>query len=291
MKLLRYGNFGAEKPGVLDTNGNIRDLSHIIDDITGQQLLPQALNRLRDLDIASLPIIEKNDMRIAPCIKPGGKFICIGLNYYDHAAEVGLDIPKEPLIFNKATSSICGPYDDIIMPKGATQIDWEVELGVVIGKPAKYISTTSAHAHIAGYCIINDVTERSYQFERGGQWTKGKSCDFFGPIGPWLVTTDEIDNSQNLDLWLTVDGVIRQKSNTKNMIFDVPTLISYLSQFFTLYPGDIIATGTPAGVGHGIQPSPIYLKAGQTMALGISNLGHQRQTIMMNDELLIDQFK
>jgi 2-keto-4-pentenoate hydratase/2-oxohepta-3-ene-1,7-dioic acid hydratase in catechol pathway len=286
LKLLRYGKFGVEKPGLLDSKGQIRDLSAVINDISGDNLLPEKLAFLKQLDITQLPLVP-SDIRLGACIKSPGKFICIGLNYYDHAAEVGLDIPKEPLIFNKATSSICGPNDNIPIPKNADRMDWEVELGIVIGSPAKYVSVQDAYSHIAGYCVVNDLTERRYQFERGGQWTKGKSGDYFGPIGPWLVTPDEIENPQELDLWLTVDGVMRQKSNTAKMIFPVAEVVSYLSQLFTLHPGDIIATGTPAGVGVGVKPNPIFLKAGETIELGISGLGRQCQTLITENHSMV----
>ncbi len=275
MKLARYGAPGAERPALADTGGALRDISSIVRDIDGALFASGELERLRGLDIASLPVIPQNT-RIGPCVSGVGKFICVGLNYADHARETGKEPPAEPILFMKATSAIVGPNDDVEIPKGSEKADWEVELGVVIGKRAKYVSEAAALEHVAGYCLVNDVSERAFQSERGGQWTKGKSHDTFGPIGPWLVTRDEIADPQNLDLWLDVDGVRRQTGNTRTMIFGVAHLVSYISQFMTLEPGDIIATGTPPGVGLGFKP-PIFLSAGQTMRLGIAGLGEQQQ--------------
>lgn len=275
MKLLRYGPAGAERPAILDSNGKIRDLSAQLHDISGDVLLPASLEKLRQLDIDSLPLVG-GDPRIGACIGNVGKFICIGLNYADHAAETGAEIPKEPVIFNKWTSSIIGPNDDVEIPRDSVKTDWEVELGVVIGKGGRYISQADAMSHVAGYCVINDVSEREFQIERGGTWDKGKGCDTFGPIGPWLVTADEIPDPQQLNLWLEVDGKRYQNGNTRTMIFKVPEIVSYLSRFMSLQPGDIISTGTPPGVGLGQKP-PVYLQAGQVMHLGIEGLGEQRQ--------------
>lgn len=275
MKLLRYGPAGAERPAILDSNGKIRDLSAQLHDISGDVLLPASLEKLRQLDIDSLPLVG-GDPRIGACIGNVGKFICIGLNYADHAAETGAEIPKEPVIFNKWTSSIIGPNDDVEIPRDSVKTDWEVELGVVIGKGGRYINQADAMSHVAGYCVINDVSEREFQIERGGTWDKGKGCDTFGPIGPWLVTADEIPDPQQLNLWLEVDGKRYQNGNTRTMIFKVPEIVSYLSRFMSLQPGDIISTGTPPGVGLGQKP-PVYLQAGQVMHLGIEGLGEQRQ--------------
>lgn len=283
MKLLRYGEKGQEKPGLLDANGNIRDLSSVIIDIADENLLPENIESLQKTDVDSLPIIDAG-VRLGPCVGNVRKFICIGLNYSDHAAETGAELPKEPIIFAKFTSAICGPNDDVIIPKGSTKTDWEVELGVVIGKPAKHVSVADALNHVAGYCVINDLSEREYQLERCGQWVKGKSCDNFGPIGPWLVTRDEIADPQNLDLWLEVDGHRYQNSNTNKMVFTVANLVSYLSQFFTLHPGDVISTGTPPGVGLGIKPEPVFLQPGQKIHLGIAGLGEQLQTAIAETE-------
>ena len=279
MKLLRYGISGKEKPGMLDDTGVLRDLSGLVGDIAGETLLPENIERLRNTDPVSLPEVEGNP-RLGPCVGKVGKFICIGLNYSDHAKETGMSIPPEPIIFAKATSAICGPNDDVIIPRNSVKTDWEVELGVVIGKPAKYVDEKSALDHVAGYCVINDVSEREFQIERSGQWVKGKSCDTFGPTGPWLVTPDEVGNPQNLDLWLEVDGKRYQDGNTRTMVYGVAHLIHYLSQFFTLHSGDIISTGTPPGVGMGQKPEPIYLRAGQTMQLGIEKLGVQNQCVV-----------
>jgi len=276
MKLMRYGPKGQEKPGLLDTQGRIRDLSGVVADIDGSVLDGASLARLRALDAASLPLVQGNP-RIGPCVGSIGKFICIGLNYADHAAESKLPLPAEPIVFNKWNSAICGPDDGIEIPRGSTKTDWEVELGVVIGKPAKYVTEAQALDHVAGYCVINDVSEREWQIERGGTWDKGKGFDTFGPIGPWLVTADEVPDPQNLGLWLEVDGHRYQNGNTRNMIFTVAKLVSYLSQCMSLQPGDVISTGTPAGVGMGIKPGPVYLKPGQTVRLGIEGLGEQTQ--------------
>jgi ureidoglycolate lyase len=273
---LRYGPKGQERPGLLDAQGRIRDLSNVVSDIAGDVLLPDSLQRLAKQDIEKLPIVH-GDQRLGPCVGSIGKFICIGLNYADHAAESNLPIPKEPILFLKANSAICGPNDDVEIPRKSVKTDWEVELGVIIGKPAKYITEAEAMSHVAGYCVINDVSEREFQTERGGQWDKGKGCDTFGPIGPWLVTKDEIKDPNNLDMWLEVDGKRYQNGSTKTMIFNVPTVVAYLSNFMSLQPGDVISTGTPPGVGMGQKPSPIYLKAGQTMKLGIAGLGEQTQ--------------
>jgi len=276
MKLLRYGAAGAEKPGLIDVDGKIRDLSRIVPDIDGRALSASSLAKLNAVDQATLPLVAGNP-RIGPCVGGVGKFICVGLNYADHAAESGMEVPKEPVLFFKATSAICGPYDDVIIPRGSTKSDWEVELGVVIGKEARYLSEEQALDHVAGYCVVNDLSERAFQMERGGQWVKGKSCDTFGPIGPWLVTKDEVPDAQRLGIWLEVDGHRYQNGNTRTMIFNVPFIVSYISQFMSLQPGDIISTGTPPGVGLGIKPEPVYLKAGQTMRLGIDGLGEQFQ--------------
>ena len=276
MKLLRYGNPGQEKPGMLDQNGTIRDLSNIVEDIAGDVLLPEGLEKLKNLDPGSLPTIEGSP-RMGACVSGIGKFICIGLNYSDHAEETGASVPSEPIIFSKATSAVCGPDDDIIIPRNSVKTDWEVELGVVIGKPAKYVEESSALDHVAGYCVINDVSEREFQSERQGQWVKGKSCDSFGPTGPWLVTPDEAGDPQNLKLWLDVDGKRYQDGSTKTMVYGVAFLIHYLSQFFTLHPGDVISTGTPPGVGLGQKPDPVFLRPGQTIRLGVEGLGIQTQ--------------
>ena len=279
MKLVRYGNPGHEKPGCIDQHGNIRDLSHLIPDIAENVLLPEKIDALRHVDIEGLPIIN-NHPRLGPCVTQVGKFLCIGLNYVHHAIETGSEIPTEPIIFLKATSAITGPNDPIIIPTGSTHTDWEVELGVVIGKVAKRIKEEDALDYVAGYCVVNDISERHYQKFNTSQWSKGKSCDTFGPIGPWLVTQDEIIDPQQLSLWLEVDGKRYQNSNTNDMIFSIKYIVSYLSQFFTLYPGDLISTGTPPGVGLGQKPTPVYLTPGQNMRLGISGLGEQHhQTI------------
>lgn len=276
MKLVRVGELGQERPAMLDEQGILRDLSQHITDIAGEVLLPETLEKLRQLPVSDLPEITGNP-RIGACVGQIGKFICIGLNYADHAAETGADIPAEPIIFSKWTSAVVGPNDDVRIPRGSVKTDWEVELGVVIGKGGSYISEEDALSHIAGYCVVNDVSEREYQIERGGTWDKGKGCDTFGPLGPWLVTTDEIADPQQLDLWLEVDGKRYQNGNTRTMIFTVAQIISYLSQFMSLQPGDVISTGTPPGVGMGQKP-PVYLREGQIMTLGIAGLGEQRQT-------------
>lgn len=278
MKLLRYGEVGLEQPGILDSSNRIRDLSSIIPDLNGAALSDSSLERLRNIDLETLPVVTGHP-RVGACAAGVGKFICIGLNYRQHALETGAAIPTEPILFLKATSSIGGANDDIIIPRGSTKTDWEVELGVVIGKAAKYVSKEQALEYVAGYCVINDLSEREYQLERGGQWDKGKGCDTFGPIGPFLVTKDEISDPQNLKLWLEVDGHRYQDSSTADMIFGVAELVAYLSNFFTLHPGDVISTGTPQGVGLGMKP-PKYLGAGQVMKLGIDGLGEQVQRVV-----------
>lgn len=279
MKLLRYGIVGSEKAGVLDAEGRIRDLSAIVGDLNAEQLSPAALRRLASVPIESLPVVN-GAARLSTPYRGIGKFIAIGLNYSDHAAEAGLPVPSEPVIFTKATSCIVGPDDDIMLPKGSVKTDWEVELGVVIGSTARYVSEERALDFVAGYCVVNDVSEREYQIERGGTWDKGKGCDTFGPVGPYLVTADDVGDPQQLDLWLKVNGQPMQSGSTKTMIFSVRTLISYTSRFMTLYPGDLITTGTPPGVGMGRKPTPQYLKAGDVVELGISKLGQQRQTVV-----------
>jgi len=277
MKLLRWGPAGAERPGLLDNAGIARDLTGLVPDIGGALLSDTGLAMLRGLDAGSLPLVPAG-ARLGPCVTGTGKFICIGLNYSDHAAETGATVPPEPIIFMKATSAICGPDDPIIVPRGSEKTDWEVELGVVIGTAGKYIAEADALAHVAGYCVINDVSERAFQSERSGQWTKGKSCDNFGQTGPWLVTRDEVADPQNLGMWLTVNGQSRQNGSTRTMVYGVAHLVSYLSQFFTLHPGDIISTGTPPGVALGMKP-PVYLKPGDVVELGIEGLGQQRQDV------------
>ena len=277
MKLVRYGVKGAEKPGIVDVTGRIRDLSAVVADINGQ-VLAHELDKIRGLDLETLPLVEEG-VRYGACVGNIGKFICIGLNYSDHAAETGAAIPEEPIVFNKWTSAIVGPNDDVEIPRNSQKTDWEVELGVVIGKDGRYIDKADAMDYVAGYCVINDVSEREYQIERGGTWDKGKGCDTFGPIGPWLVTRDEIANPHELHMWLEVDGKRYQDGNTNTMIFDVPTIISYLSQFMSLQAGDVISTGTPPGVGLGQKP-PVYLQAGQVMRLGIAGLGEQEQHVI-----------
>lgn len=282
MKLLRYGEPGAEKPGILDKDGNIRSLDHIIDDVDGSTLSSDSLmNQLAELDLCALPLVS-SDVRIGPCIGNVGKFVCIGLNYADHARESGLPIPDEPEVFTKATSCISGPYDNIVQPRNSDRLDWEAELAVVICKKASYLSESEAAACIGGYFVCNDVSERSFQFDRGCQWDKGKSCDSFGPIGPWLVTPDDIADPLNLDIWLEVNGHRYQNGNTRTMLFSPIFVVSYLSQFMTLYPGDIVTTGTPPGVGLGLKP-PSYLKPGDQVELGIEGLGRQRQTVISLD--------
>ncbi|WP_340160854.1 fumarylacetoacetate hydrolase family protein [uncultured Hoeflea sp.] len=276
MKLLRVGEPGQEKPAILDADGKARDLSSVVGDIAGDALLPETLGKIAAIDPATLPELEAG--RIGPCVGQVGKFICIGLNYSDHAAESGLDVPKEPVIFMKATSAICGPNDTVLIPRNSVKTDWEVELGVVIGKGGVYIDEADALDHVAGYCVVNDVSEREFQIERSGTWDKGKGCDTFGPIGPWLVTSDEIADPQNLKLWLEVDGHRFQDGTTSTMVFGVQHIVSYVSQFMSLQPGDVISTGTPPGVGMGQKP-PHYLKGGETIELGIEGLGQQRQTV------------
>ncbi|HEU0161006.1 MAG TPA: fumarylacetoacetate hydrolase family protein [Rhizomicrobium sp.] len=277
MKLLRYGAKGQEKPGILDADGNIRSLAGIVKDIDGGVLAD--LSAIRAADIASLPLVEKG-VRIAEPVARVGKFICIGLNYSDHAKESGMPEPAEPIIFMKATSAVIGPNDDVIIPKNAIKPDWEVELGIVIGKAASYVEQADALDHVAGYVLINDVSERAFQTERGGTWDKGKGCDTFGPVGPWIVTTDEVGDVQTLDMWLDLNGKRMQTGNTRTMIFGVAEIVSYVSQFMTLEPGDLITTGTPPGVGLGQKPEPFYLKAGDVMELGIEKLGSQRQQVV-----------
>ena len=281
MKLLRYGDRGREKPGMLDGEGRLRDLSGVIADLAGDALLPNSLDRLRTVNPGSLPVVEGSP-RVGPCVGSVGKFICIGLNYADHAAESGLEVPPEPVIFMKATSSINGPNDDVAIPRGSRQTDWEVELGVVIGATAKYVSEDQALDHVAGYCVINDYSEREFQIHRAGQWVKGKSADGFGPLGPWLVTADEIPDPQNLHLWLEVDGHRYQDGTTETMVYGVAHVVSYLSQFMSLQPGDVISTGTPPGVGMGQKPEPIYLREGNVVRLGIDGLGEQQQRLVQD---------
>ncbi|WP_425252327.1 fumarylacetoacetate hydrolase family protein [Janthinobacterium sp. NFX145] len=287
MKLMRYGAKGAEKPALIDADGAVRDLSGVLSDITGATLGKDGLATLAALDIASLPVVA-NPGRIAPPWKGVGKFLCVGLNYADHAAESGMAVPAEPVLFMKATSAIIGANDAVVMPQDSKKSDWEVELGVVIGTTARYVSEADALSYVAGYCVVNDLSEREYQLERGGQWDKGKGCDTFGPIGPWLVTSDEVTDPQNLGLWLEVNGKRVQDGNTRTMVFGVANLVSYISRFMTLYPGDIISTGTPPGVGMGQKPSAVYLKPGDTMRLGISGLGEQSQTVHAWNPQLID---
>ena len=278
MKLLRYGPKGQEKPGIVDAKGVVRDLSGLVYDIAGDGLTDQVLAGIAEADLSSLPAVEVD--RYGPCVGGVGKFVCIGLNYSDHAEESGLEVPPEPVIFAKATSATCGPNDAVEIPLGSKATDWEVELGVVIGKEAKYIDEADALDHVAGYCVINDISERDFQNKRAGQWTKGKSADTFGPIGPWLVTRDEVPDPQNLSMYLDVNGKRRQDGSTNTMVFGVAHLVSYLSQFMSLQPGDIISTGTPPGVGMGIKPEPVYLKVGDNMELGIEGLGVQHQNVM-----------
>ena len=279
MKLLRYGLKGQEKPAILDAQGNYRDLSAVVDDIAGEVLAPDGLATLRRLDLARLPRVPSEELRLGACVGRVGKFVCIGLNYYDHAAESGMAVPAEPVVFNKWTSAISGPNDDVEIPRGSAKTDWEVELGVVIGKSGRYIDEADAHEHVAGYCVINDVSEREYQLERGGTWDKGKGFDTFGPLGPWLVTADEVPDVHSLSMWLEVDGCRYQHGSTAQMIFRVPFLVSYLSRVMSLQSGDVISTGTPAGVGLGCKP-PVYLRAGQVIRLGISGLGEQQQCVV-----------
>ena len=278
MKLVRFGEPGGEKPGLIDGEGRLRDLAGHVVDITGETLSDEALDRLRALDPHTLPEVD-GEPRLGACVGAIGKFLCIGLNYSDHAAETGADIPEHPILFFKANSAIVGANDTVIMPRGSTHTDWEVELGVVIGKKAKYVTRDAALDHVAGYCVVNDVSERHFQSKLTGQWTKGKSCDTFGPTGPWLVTRDEVGDPQDLDMWLDVNGERRQSGNTKTMIFSVAEIIEHLSSLMTLHPGDVITTGTPPGVGMGMKPEPQFLKAGDVMTLGIEKLGSQRQSV------------
>ena len=278
MKLCRIGEPGAERPAMVDHNGDLRDLSGEVADIAAEALSAKSLDILSKLDPMALPLVE-GPVRYGPCVGSIGKFMCIGLNYSDHAAETGAKIPEHPILFMKANSAIVGPDDDVVMPRGSTKTDWEVELGVVIGETAKYVSEADALEHVAGYCVVNDVSERHFQSGLTGQWTKGKSCDTFGPTGPWLVTRDEVPDPQSLGMWLDVNGERRQTGNTATMIFTVAQCISHLSHLFTLHPGDVISTGTPPGVGLGMKPEPVFLRAGDVMELGIDGLGSQRQEV------------
>jgi 2-keto-4-pentenoate hydratase/2-oxohepta-3-ene-1,7-dioic acid hydratase in catechol pathway len=278
MKLVRFGQAGREKPGILDAQGQIHDLSSVVPDIDGNALSPEGLDKIRNADVAKLPIVGQGE-RIGPCVGKVGNFIAIGLNYADHAAEAGLQLPKEPVIFNKAPSCICGPNDATIIPKESSKLDYEVELGIVIGQRARYLAKDKAMDAVAGYCLANDVSERVFQIERAGQWTKGKGCETFGPLGPWLVTKEEVKDPQNLKLWLSVNGQMRQNGSTKNMVFGVAHLVWYCSQFFIMNPGDVIVTGTPAGVALGMKP-PQFLKAGDVVRLGVDGLGEQQQKIV-----------
>ena len=287
MKLMRYGAKGAEKPALVDAQGHVRDLSGVLADINAHALTPKGLDKLRALDPASLPIVE-DPGRIAAPWSGCEKFLCIGLNYADHAAESNLPIPKEPILFMKPISARTGPNDAVVLPQNSVKSDWEVELGVVIGSKARYVSEADALAHVAGYCVVNDVSEREYQIERGGTWDKGKGCDTFGPVGPWLVTADEVGDPQNLSMFLEVNGHRFQNGSTKTMIFGVAQLVSYVSRFMTLYPGDLISTGTPPGVGMGVKPNPVFLKAGDSIRLGIEKLGEQNQKVYAWDPALID---
>ena len=287
MKLMRYGAKGAEMPALVDANGMVRDLSGVVPDITAQTMRPENLKRLAELDASKLPAVA-NPGRIAPPWSGMGKFICIGLNYSDHAAETGSPIPKEPIIFMKPTSALVGCNDAVVIPKGSVKTDWEVELGVVIGRVARYVEKADALKYVAGYCVVNDVSEREYQLERGGTWDKGKGCDTFGPVGPWMVTADEVVDPQALSMWLDVNGQRRQNGTTGTMIFGVAELVAYCSRFMTLYPGDLISTGTPPGVAMGMKPTPVFLKAGDEMRLGIAGLGEQRQKVHTWDPKLID---
>lgn len=284
MRLLRFGKPGEERPGLLDANGNIRDLSQHIHDLNAQTLSPELLKKIASLDLETLPVVTGNP-RLGPCVGGSRKFICVGLNYSDHAAETNAVVPPEPIIFMKSPHAIIGPNDEVEIPRASRKTDWEVELGVVIGKTAKYVSEEDALEHVAGYCVVNDLSEREFQIERQGQWVKGKSCDTFGPIGPWLVTSDEIPDPQQLPMWLEVDGHRYQDGSTNTMIYSVRYLVSYISQFMSLHPGDIISTGTPPGVGMGQKP-PVYLRAGQTMRLGIEGLGIQQQRTYSAEEVM-----
>jgi 2-keto-4-pentenoate hydratase/2-oxohepta-3-ene-1,7-dioic acid hydratase in catechol pathway len=279
MKLLRYGPAGQERPGVLGPDGVIRDLSGLLPDLTAEQLSPSALRRLSGLDLSTLPAVT-GQPRLGVPVAGIRKFIAVGLNYADHAAEAGLPVPTEPVLFTKAISCLNGPNDDVLLPRGSRKSDWEVELGVVIGTLARYVDQSDALKHVAGYCVVNDVSEREYQIERGGTWDKGKGCDTFGPVGPWLVSADEVADPQNLPLWLELNGQRRQSGNTRTMIFGVAALVAYISRFMTLEPGDLITTGTPPGVGMGVKPTPLYLQAGDVMRLGIEGLGEQTQRVV-----------
>jgi len=278
MKLVRFGPQGREKPGIIDAKGGIRDLSKVVPDIAGEALSPKGLANIRKAPIEKLPLVRGNP-RIGACVGGVGNFIAIGLNYSDHAAEAGMAIPKEPIIFNKVSTCICGPNDDTMIPKGSSKLDWEVELGIVIGQRARYLTKAKALDVVAGYCLANDVSEREFQIERAGQWVKGKSSETFGPLGPWLVTKDEMPNPQGREMWLDVNGEKRQRGNTKTMIFDCRHLVWYCSQFFVLEPGDVIITGTPPGVGLGMKPEPKFLEAGDVVTLGIDGLGEQKQKV------------
>lgn len=281
MKLLRYGPAGQEKPGILDDEGRVRDLSAVVDDIAGEVLTDAGLQKLRGLNVAELPVVPgapQQDLRLGPCVSGIGKFICIGLNYSDHAAESGLEVPPEPVVFGKWTSAVVGPDDDVLIPRGSSKTDWEVELGIVIGQGGSYIEEADAMNHVAGFCVVNDVSEREYQIERSGTWDKGKGCDTFGPTGPWLVTRDEVGDFDNLNMWLEVDGHRYQDGSTSTMVYKTPFLVSYCSRFMSLQPGDIISTGTPPGVGLGQKP-PKFLEGGETMRLGIDKLGVQTQKV------------
>ncbi len=287
MKLLRFGPKGYEKPGMLDANGILRDLSGLLPDLTADHLGRAALDKLASVDPARLPAIE-GPVRLAPVVAGIGKMICVGLNYSDHAAESGMEVPSEPVLFTKATSAIIGCNDPVVLPRDSAKSDWEVELGVVIGTRARYVELEDALDHVAGYCVVNDLSEREYQLERGGQWDKGKGCDTFGPVGPWLVTADEVRDPQNLDMWLEVNGKRYQSGNTRTMVFGVAELVSYISRFMTLNPGDVISTGTPPGVGLGQKPEPVYLRPGDRISLGIEGLGQQHQTVHAWNQALID---
>jgi 2,4-didehydro-3-deoxy-L-rhamnonate hydrolase len=278
LKLVRFGAAGAERPGLVNADGSVADLSGVIPDVAGAALAPESLKKLHALDATKLPRAASG-ARLGPCVAGVGKFIAIGLNYADHAAETGAKIPSEPIVFMKATSCIVGPNDTVLKPRGSTKMDWEVELGVVIGSVTRYVSEADAPQHIAGYCVINDLSERHFQLERNGTWDKGKGCDTFGPLGPWLVTSDEVGDPANLSMWLDVNGTRRQNGSTRTMIFKPAFLVSYLSQFMSLHPGDVITTGTPPGVGMGIKPEPIFLNVGDVMELGIEKLGSQRQVV------------
>ena len=287
MKLMRYGPKGKEKPALLDSQGRVRDLSRLTPDIHAHMLTPDGLRKLNEISLDSLPVVAEPG-RIAPPYAGMGKFICVGLNYADHAAESGMPVPAEPVLFTNATSALVGCNDAVVLPQDSVKGDWEVELGVVIGATARYVSEADAFRHVAGYCVVNDISEREYQLERGGTWDKGKGCDTFGPVGPWLVTADEISDPQNLDMWLEVNGKRFQNGSTRTMVFGVAQLVSYISRFMTLHPGDLISTGTPPGVGMGCKPSPVYLKPGDTMRLGIAGLGEQTQKVYAWDPALID---